>query len=168
MPPADGLGVDGARDVANDAILNEELSQEEIVRAIPQHVADGKDLCALQGPEGVIDLEAVLEVGGQRLLAHDVQPQRGQANDDITVQLVQHADKGAVDALGDVLFASRDALPALGLVLENSRQSAKDCPSLGAPPSPQMNSLPRTSRLNFTGSATAATMPFVAFFMLLA
>ena len=44
VPPPDGLDVLEGDDVADDVVVEEELAEEEVVRAVAEDVADGEDL----------------------------------------------------------------------------------------------------------------------------
>jgi hypothetical protein len=43
VPPSHGFGVVDRHDVADDLVFKQQLPEEQVVRAIPQDVANGKD-----------------------------------------------------------------------------------------------------------------------------
>jgi hypothetical protein len=110
MPPPHGLGVHHTVYLANYLLIHQKFSQLEIVRAVSQDMADGKDLGASQGLDSLVHGKAVVHVGSQGLLAHDVQIQRSEGDNDFSMHIIEDTDKGTVDTLGD-LSACSSALP---------------------------------------------------------
>lgn len=113
MPPADRLGVLNAQDVAHHLVLSHKLSEEHIVRRVPQDMANTEHSflpprSLVSSKHRLIYLDTVIKSRGQWLLAHDVQSQRRQAFDNLAVHLVQDADKRRVHALRPALLARLD------------------------------------------------------------
>lgn len=71
MPVAHGFGVFDTHDFADDLVFNEEFVEEDVVRAVPEDVADRDDFGRVLG-KGVLDGEAVFEREGEGLFAKDV------------------------------------------------------------------------------------------------
>lgn len=136
MPPAYRLGVLQGDDVADDAVEEEELAEEDVMRAVPEDVADGEDLGPAGGGGGggggnaictagarawrqcFINSQAIPKRQGQRLLTEDMQPQRREGRHNLDVCFVKRADENTVHPSPSPIWPARLLLSPRRLPLQ--------------------------------------------------
>jgi hypothetical protein len=98
VPPADWFGVFNREDFADDLFLSDEVAEEHIVGTIAEDMADGEDSLGGLGGQHPLDAEAVLESRREGFLAHDVEVQGCEGEEDVDVLTIRHTDEDRIDA----------------------------------------------------------------------
>ena len=111
VPPADGLAVVERNDIANDLLRQHEVAKQDVVRAVPQNMADGEYFLRGLPLERVVGGEAVIQGQSQWFFAEDVQLERRDGLDDFNMRFVQRADEDSVHAHGARIGLSNLASP---------------------------------------------------------